>query len=198
VKFLKRLVIVLIVLSLIVVFGVPALIGTSWAKDRIQSAMAEETGRDVEIGSVKFSWFSGLRVTDVTVNQSQPELAKEGPLFSLGALNLDVGIGDILKKKINVKDFTVDEPRIVVVRDADGRFNFDDLLRRPLEETPEPDGDDGKRPGGEAPEISANFTINNGNVLYIDVPLGTRIEMEGIDTKATWAWTCPRIRRPSP
>ena len=195
-KIVKRLVVVLVVLGLIVFFGVPFLLGTSWAKDQIQESMAKETGRDVEIGGVKFSWFSGLQVFDVTVQQLQPGNAAEGPLFKLASLNLEVGIGDVLKKKINVKDFTVDEPRIVVVREADGTWNFGDLLDRPSEDDPTgsgggkgkkpPAGGGGKDDAGKGPDVSAKLRIRDGNILVIDKSLGTRVEFQGIDTNATW------------
>ena len=44
VKFLKRLIVVLLILGLLVFFGVPYLLGTGWAKEHIQTAMAKETG----------------------------------------------------------------------------------------------------------------------------------------------------------
>ncbi|MEN8151685.1 MAG: AsmA family protein, partial [Planctomycetota bacterium] len=186
-KFLKWLIVVLLLVGLIVFFGVPLLVGTTWAKENIRTAMAQETGREVSIGSVSFSWFSGLAVSEVTVHQSQPEFEKEGPLFHLGSLKLEVGIRDVLAKKINVEEFSIVEPRIVVVRDADGRFNFDDLMKKPGEEpapAPEPSGEDGTP--GKAPEVEAKLNIREGRVLYIDVPLGTRVEMDDIDTTATW------------
>ena len=40
-KWLKRIGIPLLALILIVYFGVPLLVGTSWAKEKVRSAMAE-------------------------------------------------------------------------------------------------------------------------------------------------------------
>jgi AsmA protein len=180
-KFIKRLLIGIVVLGLIVFFGVPALVGTTWAKDKVKSSLEKETGREVTLGEVSFSWFDGLTVSDVSVAQKAPEHAKEGPLFSMGKMSLRVGIGDVLKKKISVEEFTIEKPKIVVIRDADGRFNFQDLMDRPSKEKPDVEPKDGK-----GPEIAARLDIEKGDVLYIDVPFGTRVEMAGIDTQATW------------
>jgi uncharacterized protein involved in outer membrane biogenesis len=77
----------------------------------------------------------------------------------------------------------VDGPRIVIVRDENGRFNFDDLLEKAAEKAPEPQPEGEK---GPPPDVTATLTLENGRILYVDVPLGTRVEMEGIDGEVTW------------
>ena len=129
-KGLKRIAILLVVLLLGTYIAIPILVQTSWAKEQIRDGIAEATGRDVKIGEITFGWFSGLRVSDVVVHQKEGDHADDGPLFSLGALNLKVGLGDIFRKKINIESFDIDAPRIVIVREPGGEFNISDPVRQ--------------------------------------------------------------------
>lgn len=192
-KILKIVIGVLVLLLVAGYFGVPYLLETSWAREKVRKSLAEKTGRDVEVGDIAFGWTSGLTVSSVTVKQKPGDDAKDGPLFSLGKLHLSVGLSDILDKTIHVDEFTVEEPKIVIIRDRNGRFNFADLLEKPSEETgpapspaPEGGGESGGG-GGSGTKVTARLDISNGTVLYIDEPLGTRVEAKGIDATGLWS-----------
>lgn len=180
-KFVKVLIVIIILLGVGVWFGIPALLGTGFAHDKIQKAMAQGTGREVALGDISFGWASGLTVSDVVVKQKAGDFTEEGPLFTLKALSLDVGWKQILDQKIEVNDLTIDAPSIVIIRDKDGRFNFDDLLEKTAgEPAPAP------APTGKAPPVTVNLFINGGRVIFIDQKAGTRVEMKDIDAKAEW------------
>ena len=70
-KWLLRLLIFIVVLAAAVFFGLPPLLGTNWAREKIRSSMEKSTGRKVEIGSVSFSWANGLAVRDVKMDQKE-------------------------------------------------------------------------------------------------------------------------------
>lgn len=180
-KFLKWVLIILVVILVAGYFGVPALLGTDWAREKIRVAMADETGRDVELGAISFGWTSGLTVSDVRVGQKAGDSDADGPLFVLDGLSLSVGWKDLLDKKISVDDLTVKGPRIVIVRDKNGRLNIEDLLDRPSKPSETPDGERGK-----GPAVAATLQIEDGTILFIDQKLGTRVEASGIHMDATW------------
>ncbi len=180
-KLIKWLIVIIILVGVGVWFGVPALLGTGFAQEKIRKAMADGTGREVELGDISFGWTSGLTVSDVVVKQKAGDFAEEGPLFKLKGLSLDLGWKQILDQKIEVSDLTIDGPSIVIVRDRNGNFNFDDLIEKTADESaPEPS------PGKKAPPVTVNLFINAGRVLFIDQKAGTRIEMKDIDAKAQW------------
>ncbi len=197
-KWLKRVLLSLAVLLPLGFFGVPLLLGTSWAREKVRGALARGTGREVSIGDISFSWFRGLRLRDVVVRQRAGDYAGEGPLFSLGDLDLKVGLGDVLRRRINVERFSVREPVIVIVRDRAGRFNFDDLLEKPAAKAGggAPGGGGGEGPhgegegepgGGGGTPIRVNFSLTGGRIVYLDRKLGTRVEARGIDARASFA-----------
>ncbi len=180
-KLIKWLVIIIVLLGAGVWFGVPALLGTDFAREKIQTAMADGSGREVALGDISFSWTSGLTVSEVTVNQKTGDFSEEGPLFRLRELSLDLGWKQILDQKIEVSDLTINGPSIVIVRDRTGRFNFDDLIEKTADETaPAP------KTGGKAPPVTVHLTISDGKVLFIDQKAGTRVEMKDIDAKVEW------------
>ncbi|MHC4472745.1 MAG: AsmA family protein, partial [Planctomycetota bacterium] len=199
-KWVKRVVIPLVVLLLIVYFGVPLIIGTSWAKEKVRSAIAKGTGRDVALGSVSFGWFSGLSVGDVRVDQKPGDPREEGPLFELASLDLRVGIGDLLKKKIDIEELEVVEPRIVIIRNEDGSFNFSDLMAKPGMPPASPEPPPAEEPaeapdappepeagaGGGSPPVRALLTIRGGRILFIDKKQNTRVEAARIDAEVEW------------
>jgi AsmA family len=178
-KFLKWVFILIVVVGVGGYFGIPALLGTGFAHEQVRQAMADGTGREVELGQISFGWMSGLTVSNVTVKQKAGDFAEEGPLFTLEGLSLDLGWKQILNKKIEVSDLTVDGPSIVIIRDKNGRFNFDDLLEKSAEEKPD-------TPSGTAPPVTVHLFINDGRVLFIDQKVGTRVEMEDFDARAEW------------
>ena len=180
-KLIKWLLIIVVLLGAGVWFGVPALLGTDFAREKIQTAMADGTGREVALGDISFSWTTGLTVSEVTVNQKEGDFADEGPLFKLRRLSLDLGWKQILDKKIEVSDLTIDGPSIVIIRDKKGRFNFDDLIEKTADEPArEPE------PSGKAPPVTVHLTISDGDVIFIDQRAGTRVEMKDIDAKVEW------------
>lgn len=193
-KVLKIVIAVLVLLLVAGYFGVPYLLETSWAREKVRKSLAEKTGRDVEVGEIAFGWTSGLTVSSVTVKQKPGDYQEAGPLFQLDELHLSVGLSDILDKTIHVDELTVDEPKIVIVRDRNGRFNFSDLLAKPSEAPapgPEPapapgGGEEGGGKGGAGAKVTARLDIRGGTILYIDEPLGTRVEAKGIDAEGHW------------
>ena len=57
-KFIRVVILIALILALVVYFGVPLLLKTGWAREKVQTALAENTGRDVQVGSISFNWFS--------------------------------------------------------------------------------------------------------------------------------------------
>lgn len=176
-----------LVLVLAVWFGVPMLLGTGWARERVKAALAGNTGREVEIGSISFGWTSGLALHDVVVKQKPEQGIEEGDLFRLEDLRLRVGFGDLLKKRLNVADLTVEGPAIVIVREKDGTLNISDLL---VGESGTAGGAGGEEaPAGDGAKktsVAARLNIEDGRILFVDRKLGTRVEAEGIGAAARW------------
>jgi hypothetical protein len=197
-KILKWVVIPLVVLGALIWFGVPALVEMDWARDEVKKALATSTGRAVDVGSISFSWTRGLGVSDVVVQQKTEHPSDRGPLLRLDKLHIDVGLRQLMDRKLALDEILVEEPQIVAIRFPDGTFNFSDLMAQPSAPAPTPTppdpgggtGEPKPAPGEEdkkdSPAVTAKLAVRDARVVYIDQKLGTEVVMQDFDTDATY------------
>src|SRR5690554_25880 len=89
----------------------------------------ESLGRTIRVGEVQTGFFP-------TISVHVPEVAIEGaegepPLLSLSSVDVEVALWQAiftLGKKLEIRDIRLREPRIVILRRADGSLSIDDLL----------------------------------------------------------------------
>ncbi len=96
-------------------------------KDFFLARAEKVIGREVEAGEIGVTIWGGLavRVKDVSVSDD-PEFSKEKFIES-EELQVNVAWFPLIKKELQVKKVTLRRPRIYVIRDSTGRFNFDSL-----------------------------------------------------------------------
>ncbi|HOD11668.1 MAG TPA: AsmA family protein [Candidatus Omnitrophota bacterium] len=99
-------------------------------KPQIISQAQQALGRQVQVGDmkVKISLSQGLSVNvDGFVIADDPQFSKK-PFASLGKVSLGLDLlGVVTKRQINVSTVEILEPRISLVRNAEGMFNFQTL-----------------------------------------------------------------------
>ena len=167
--------VVVVALLIVILFVLPWLVETEWARERIQTTLASQTNRASQVGSVSFSWTDGLRARDVVVEQRKAVDREEGPLFQISELALDVSWVGLLQQVLRFDTMRAREPRAVLVRYPDGSFNFSDLIAKqtaPKEEAPQKE---------EELRKEIELDIDQGAITYVDEPLGTRLEMTQLD-----------------
>src|SRR5690606_6650597 len=105
-------------------------------------SVEEALGRKVRVGAVKTGFFPTLSVEVPQIAVSGAE--GEPDLFSASAVEVDVALWKALfsfGKTLEIGDVRVREPRVVVLRRADGSLSIDDLLsareKEPAPETEE-------------------------------------------------------------
>src|SRR5262245_42332710 len=84
------------------------------------------------------------------------------PLLAIGAVNVDIGILDLMNRRAEIKSVRVDSPKVDVIRRKDGRLNFAGLAR----ESPKEEGADSAQPpfGFSIGEIA----LADGTVRVVD------------------------------
>lgn len=97
---------------------------------KYQPQIEAELGRKLRIGEVKTGFFPTLSVhlPSIAVEGASPE---EPALLEIGAFDLEIALWKAiftLGKTLEIRDITVREPRVVVLRRADGSLSIDDLL----------------------------------------------------------------------
>lgn len=117
---------------------------------QLDSASVGLLGGDVELDDLKIANPPGFTATH---------------LFTLDGLDVDTSYGNLRGNPKRVESITLDKPKLVIERGADGRFNF----KAAIDQMPKPaPSDPAKQPGGAGEEmklIIGELTIKDAVVL---------------------------------
>ena len=152
-------------------------------KPVIENKVTEATGRPFSVGDdLKLSLFpwAGVSLSDLKLGNTGGFSEKE--FVNIKSFEVRVKLLPLISKEIEIKRFVMDEPRVVLVKNKNGRGNWEQpgkkkesTAKKPSIESP---GDIGGLP------ISAltvgNFAIKNGSALWIDHTTNTRKEVQNI------------------
>jgi AsmA protein len=141
-------------------------------RGQIEAAVKERTGRTLKLqGPLELSFYPGLggKVAGVTLT----ERAAEQEFLSLDSARATVALMALLRGEVIVDKVYVSGLKANVVKDKNGRFNFDDLLepkdakgKPPAPQKPAPEGK-------EAAKFDiAGVTIERSSVFYRDLAEG--------------------------
>ncbi len=122
---------VLVLLAVIVGVYLVVTFDPNAYKDRIESRVAEATGRELTLaGPIELTLFPslGLRLEDARL--ANAEGFGDEPFADLRVIDLAVAVRPLLRGEIEVQRIEADGVTFRLARDADGRSNWDDLLER--------------------------------------------------------------------
>lgn len=116
------------VVALIVIAAIAALLlfDINKFKSNIESAAFDATGLEVRIkGKMGLSFFPfGISAQDIHVSN------KGGEIISLENLKLGAELMPLLKKQIKATSCELVKPLIIIVKDAEGRYNFESAEKK--------------------------------------------------------------------
>jgi AsmA protein len=118
---------VVVILLILVAIAVPLLLNVNNFRPQIESTLSSALGRQVKVGDLSLSIFSG----SVGANQlSIADDPKFGGAPFIQAKSLKVGVELmplIFSKQLNVTRLLIDHPEITLLRNRDGVWNFSSL-----------------------------------------------------------------------
>lgn len=125
-KFLRILGIVLAVVILIAL-ALPFFINANQFRPILEERLTAALGREVKIGDLKLSLFSGgASASDVTI-ADDAAFSKE-PFLRAKTLAVGVELWPLIfSRKLNVTSLTIDQPEIALFQSAAGQWNFSSL-----------------------------------------------------------------------
>ena len=146
-----RVVGIVIACFLLLVIVLPLFINVNSFRPKIESEATNALGRQVKLGDLSLSIFSGsVGVEDISI--------ADDPAFSkssfITAKSLKVGVELmplIFSKQLNVTDIALNEPQITLLKAANGRWNFSSLGGTEANKPPESQK--------ATPATPANFSI---------------------------------------
>ena len=141
-------------------------------KPRLEAAASDALGMEVRLGGrMGIGFFPGFHVALDNV------LIRCGGTDFITAAKATAGIEllPLLRKEVRIGRIVITNPRISVVRDRDGTFNFE-------KRTKKQDGKPGAEGGEPLPDqVFGKISLSNGSFLYTDQRSGERIEIGAFD-----------------
>ncbi len=173
------------ILCFLALLIIPRFVDVQKYKPLIESKVSEASGRPFTLGGdLKLSLFpwAGLALSDLRLGA--PPGFKEGDFITIKSFEFQVKLLPLLFKDIQVKQFVLIEPRIVLEKSKDGKANWEGLGKVETEVSAKPEAKE-KKPkdkgeGGLPIEslVVGTFIIKDGNVLWIDQVRKERHELK--------------------
>ena len=170
----------LFVLVIVALLVIPMFVDVEKFKPDIEKRISEATGRSFTIGgdlSLSLFPWAGLSFSDLHLGNLSG--FKERDFLSVKSFELRVKLLPLISRDIQVKRFILEEPRIVLEKNKDGRGNWEGF-GKPRKDKAEPSED---KPSEGLP-IKAlavgEFAITNGSALWIDHTKGEQKEISDI------------------
>jgi len=119
--------IIIAAVSILILFGVSVYLNKVLLPKKIKalivSALTEQTGKQVSLKSLEFSFFKGLILRDLVISDSQ------NVILSTRQATCTIFIWPIFKKQIIIPSVNLKAPYIFLERRADGTFNLQELFK---------------------------------------------------------------------
>ena len=165
-----------IVLAVIViaVAALPYLLDVNSYRDRIQTELQKRTGRAVSLGNMELKVFPFAFIVQNAVIGEDPAFKSTAPFAQISEMLVAVKLAPLLQKKVEIDSLTLKDPKIELIRNAQGKWNFSSLgnsqptaqPQQPAAKTPQP------TPQPQPQEKQAfelgRLDITNGQVAVTD------------------------------
>ncbi len=144
-----------------------------WLKGVLETRAADQLGRRVSIGAVDVRpWSMELSLRDLSVAGS----GATGEQLHVREVRLNVSATSLLHLAPVLDAVTVDAPRLRLTREAAGRYDIDDILRR-LEAA------ESTAPGEPARFAVHNITLSQGAIEFQDRPVGRTHALDQLELR---------------
>jgi uncharacterized protein involved in outer membrane biogenesis len=153
-------VVILIVLVIIAVVAVPMLLDINRYHGVVQAQLEKALGRPVTFGQMHLSLTPpSVRMDNVVIGEA-PQFAQSGQsaFASTEAIDASVKLWPLLRKDIQIQSLNLKNPKVQLIRNPQGLWNFSTLGAQPSK--PE------EQKGGGF--VLSNLKITNGQVTLID------------------------------
>ena len=139
-------------------------------KDEIIQLVKDKKGRTLHIdGDIKLSYWPKIGANLGKVSISEHQSAVE--FASVNSVKVALAVMPLLKKELVVDTVYVDGAKAVVIKNKDGKFNFDDLLSKDEEESKIKFDIDG-------------INVSNSEVKYSDESTGAKYNISKFNMKS--------------
>ncbi len=158
-----KIVIGVVVVVLLVLVAVALLVSANTFRPMLESRLTQALGRQVTLGSLHFSPFTGSLNADSVRIADDPAFGPQ-PLLTASRLEIGVNMGPLIfHRQVQVRSFRAVNPQINLVQNAQGTWNFSNLGHA---STQQPQSSSGSLSGFSVGTIA----VSNGTVTVASVP----------------------------
>jgi AsmA protein len=189
-RIVKKILIAAGLLAALIIIGViaaVALVDVNSYKPKIEAAALDATGLELKInGKISLSFLPvGVSVNDIHISNRQ------GQIVGLKTLTIGVEVMPLLKKEIKVSRCDLVNPVINIVKDTNGKFNFEETEKTPVKKEDKKPQKDAKGAAAVAAFTVESLNITDGMLVYLDKKSGDKVELRsfGLSIKNFMAGT---------
>lgn len=176
----------LIALIIVAAIVLPLLFDPNNFRDKISTAVEEQTGRSFEIGNIELKVFPWLRVALDDVSLGNAQGFEPDNFAAIKQVGVGVKLMPLLTaRKVEIDSITLDGMELNLARNQEGVSNWDDLVERQSEadsaaDTTEEQADDQASSFNLNDIDIAGVSITNAAVRFVDAQAGTAYRVEDL------------------
>lgn len=140
-------------------------------KAKTLAYLSRTTGADIKTGKIAASFF-GITLEDVVVNVEEQEL------FNCKTLQVSLSPFKLLLGQLFINKIIIQDPSLKIIRDLNGKFNFDPLLTAAEEQ------EEAKKSGENRVPFDIrirHFAINNAQISYADLKENMKANLQNLN-----------------
>ena len=112
------------ILSLALIFVVPALINVDRYRSQLISYLEEKTGKQVEIKQLALTFFPvTIHIDHIGVRN--PPIFPAGYVVQVARIDAELSVGALLHRQVVIKSLVLEDPVLNLTSDPDGPWNFE-------------------------------------------------------------------------
>ncbi len=159
----------ILLLGVVSYFAVPMVL-----HNLLVGQVAKQLKRPVSVGRIGFNLYT-LRLDIDQLHIAEPDNSQ--PFVDVGHIRVRVGWSSLFRLAPVIKEVAITKPSIHIVREAEQRFNFSDLLESPNPPPPPPK----EKPAGKPQRFAvSNIRLTDGDIRFEDQVLSQQHHIENI------------------
>jgi AsmA protein len=169
---------------------IPMFVDLQQYKPVLESKVTEATGRPFSVGDdLRLSLFPWAGVSFSDLRLGNPAGFAEKDFVTVKSFEIRIKLLPLISKDIQIKRFVINEPRFILIKNKQGRANWEQTEQpeQPSKDTPTrqedkaPPQDTGRFELPISALTAGNLAIKNGSALWDDRTTGTRKEISQIN-----------------
>ena len=109
---------------LIIVSLIPTIVSSGMVKNKIITTLEASLNRKVQIDDINMSWSSGIDIKNIYIKERDD---LPGDTFvKVKSILCNIDFVPLIKKQIRINDLIIDSPEIVIQKDKQGLFNYEE------------------------------------------------------------------------